>query len=73
MSRTNPDTTVEIACLDLEGVLVPEIWINVAQKTGIDALLATLGFQLAVAMNHSVRIARRVNEHLPPTKNWLSA
>lgn len=35
------DTTVEIACLDLEGVLVPEIWINVARKTGIDALLAT--------------------------------
>jgi phosphoserine / homoserine phosphotransferase len=32
---------LEIACLDLEGVLVPEIWINVAQKTGIDALLAT--------------------------------
>ncbi len=27
--------------MDLEGVLVPEIWINVAQKTGIDALLAT--------------------------------
>ncbi|MCB1207240.1 MAG: bifunctional phosphoserine phosphatase/homoserine phosphotransferase ThrH [Verrucomicrobiae bacterium] len=32
---------MEIACLDLEGVLVPEIWINVARKTGIDALLAT--------------------------------
>lgn len=32
---------MEIACLDLEGVLVPEIWINVAQKTRIDALLAT--------------------------------
>lgn len=30
-----------IACLDLEGVLIPEIWINVAQKTGIDELLAT--------------------------------
>ncbi len=30
-----------IACLDLEGVLVPEIWINVAQRTGIDALMAT--------------------------------
>ena len=30
-----------IACLDLEGVLVPEIWINVAQRTGIDALRAT--------------------------------
>lgn len=32
---------MEIACLDLEGVLVPEIWINVAKKTGIDALKAT--------------------------------
>ena len=30
-----------IACLDLEGVLVPEIWINVAERTGIDALRAT--------------------------------
>lgn len=32
---------MQIACLDLEGVLVPEIWINVAEKTGIDALRAT--------------------------------
>ena len=30
-----------IACLDLEGVLVPEIWINVAIKTGIDELKIT--------------------------------
>jgi phosphoserine/homoserine phosphotransferase len=30
-----------IACLDLEGVLVPEIWINVAFKTGIDELKIT--------------------------------
>src|SRR5262245_65018787 len=30
-----------IACLDLEGVLVPEIWINVAERTGIDALRRT--------------------------------
>src|SRR5688572_19929852 len=30
-----------IACLDLEGVLVPEIWINVADKTGIEALRVT--------------------------------
>ena len=32
---------VEIACLDLEGVLIPEIWINFAEKTGIEALRAT--------------------------------
>jgi phosphoserine/homoserine phosphotransferase len=41
MTLNQPAKTVEIACLDLEGVLVPEIWINVAHKTGIDALLAT--------------------------------
>lgn len=28
-------------CLDLEGILVPEVWINVAEKTGIDALRRT--------------------------------
>lgn len=32
---------MEIVCLDLEGVLVPEIWINFAEKTGIEALKAT--------------------------------
>ena len=30
-----------VACLDLEGVLVPEIWINVARSTGIEALQRT--------------------------------
>ena len=30
-----------IACLDLEGVLVPEIWINVAEATGIETLRRT--------------------------------
>jgi len=32
---------VEMACLDLEGVLVPEIWIAFAERTGIDELRAT--------------------------------
>lgn len=32
---------MEIACLDLEGVLVPEIWIGFAEKTGIEELRAT--------------------------------
>ena len=32
---------MEVACLDLEGVLVPEIWIGVAEHTGIDELRAT--------------------------------
>ena len=32
---------MEIACLDLEGVLVPEIWIAFAELAGIDELKAT--------------------------------
>jgi len=32
---------MEIACLDLEGVLVPEIWINVAERTGVPELRVT--------------------------------
>ena len=32
---------MEIVCLDLEGVLVPEIWLGVADITGIEELKAT--------------------------------
>jgi len=32
---------VELACLDLEGVLIPEIWIAFAEETGIEELKAT--------------------------------
>ncbi len=32
---------MHVVCLDLEGVLVPEIWIGLAEKTGIDSLRAT--------------------------------
>ena len=32
---------MQIVCLDLEGVLVPEIWIAFAEKTGVEALRRT--------------------------------
>jgi len=32
---------MEIACLDLEGVLIPEIWISFAERTGIEELRLT--------------------------------
>ena len=32
---------MNIVCFDMEGVFTPEIWINVAKKTGIDALKIT--------------------------------
>ncbi len=32
---------MKIACLDLEGVLIPEVWINFAERTGIAELRMT--------------------------------
>ncbi len=32
---------MDIICLDMEGVMVPEIWINFAEKTGIEELKLT--------------------------------
>jgi phosphoserine/homoserine phosphotransferase len=46
--RANPENTgllreasLQIACLDLEGVLVPEIWIEFSRRTGIAELSRT--------------------------------
>lgn len=38
---SSPDGQQTIVTLDLEGVLVPEIWIAVAERTGIEALRRT--------------------------------
>jgi phosphoserine / homoserine phosphotransferase len=58
---------VVIACLDLEGVLVPEIWINVAAHTGIEELRATtrdvpdydqlMQQRLRILRKHGLRLA----------------
>lgn len=32
---------MQVVCLDLEGVLIPEIWVKFAEKTGVEALKAT--------------------------------
>jgi phosphoserine/homoserine phosphotransferase len=32
---------VNVLCLDLEGVLIPEVWLAVAEETGIEALTKT--------------------------------
>jgi phosphoserine/homoserine phosphotransferase len=36
-----PESCVQIVCLDLEGVLVPEIWIAFSERTGIPELRRT--------------------------------
>ena len=58
---------LQAVCLDLEGVLIPEIWIAVAERTGIDALRATtrdvadydvlMRRRLALLAEHGLRLA----------------
>ena len=57
---------VIVVCLDLEGVLVPEIWISVAEHTGLDELRATtreipdyhqlMSHRLAILAHNDLRI-----------------
>lgn len=39
--KKNKGIEMKLICLDLEGVLIPEIWINFAKKTGIEELKLT--------------------------------
>jgi phosphoserine/homoserine phosphotransferase len=58
---------VEIACLDLEGVLVPEIWIDFSDRTGIKELRATTRDipDYDVLMQQRLRILREHGLGLP--------
>ncbi|SEI68142.1 phosphoserine phosphatase [Allopseudospirillum japonicum] len=58
---------MELACLDLEGVLIPEIWIAFAEKTGIEALKATTRDipDYDVLMRQRLRILEENNLKLP--------
>lgn len=58
---------MEIACLDLEGVLVPEIWIAFAEETGIAELRATTRDipDYDVLMKQRLRILDQHNLGLP--------
>ncbi|MFH1208838.1 MAG: bifunctional phosphoserine phosphatase/homoserine phosphotransferase ThrH [Candidatus Omnitrophota bacterium] len=75
-----------ICCLDLEGVLIPEIWINVAKKTGIKALAITtrdepdydklMRYRLAILKREGIKLCdiqaviKRMNP-LPGAKEFL--
>jgi phosphoserine/homoserine phosphotransferase len=58
---------MELACLDLEGVLIPEVWINVAERTGIEELRLTtrdisdydelMTHRLGVLKQHGLRMS----------------
>ncbi|MFQ5754956.1 MAG: bifunctional phosphoserine phosphatase/homoserine phosphotransferase ThrH [Acidiferrobacterales bacterium] len=79
---------MDIACLDLEGVLVPEIWINVAELAGVPELRATtrdvpdydalMRQRLTILTDHDIRLQniRTIIESMVPLKgarNFLNA
>ncbi len=65
---------MEIACLDLEGVLVPEIWINVAERTGIEALRRTTRDEpdYDVLMRYRLDILEREGLGLPEIQKVIA-
>ena len=63
-----------ICCLDLEGVLVPEIWISVAQKTKIKELRRTTRDEpnYDLLMKQRLRILRRHGIRLRDIQNVIA-
>ena len=63
-----------IACLDLEGVLLPEIWIKFAEKTGIEELKLTTRDipNYDELMNKRLNILRENNFKLSDIKDVIS-
>ena len=82
------DARQTIVTLDLEGVLVPEVWVAVANRTGIDALLRTtrdepdydalMRYRLGVLAEHDLTMSLVADvisglEPLPGAKDFLDA
>ena len=79
---------MQVICLDLEGVLVPEIWIEFSKRTGINEFSRTtrdepdydklMRFRLALLAQHGLKLAdiQRVIEGmgvLPGAREFLDA
>lgn len=58
---------MQIACLDLEGVFFGEIWINVAERTGIESLRLTTRdvSDYDVLMKHRLKVLKENKLGLP--------
>ncbi len=65
---------MELACLDLEGVLIPEIWIAFAELTGIEELKATTRDipDYDVLMKQRLRILEENNLGLPDIEKVIA-
>ncbi len=64
-----------VVCLDLEGVLVPEIWISFAQKTGLDELKRTTRDEpdYHKLMDYRISILKRENLKLSDIQETISS
>jgi len=64
-----------VTCLDLEGVLVPEIWIDVAERTGIEALKRTTRDEpdYDVLMKQRLEVLSKHGLGLPAIREVISA
>lgn len=77
---------MNVVCLDLEGVLVPEIWIELANTTGIDELKRTtrdepdydklMNYRLNILKEHNLGIEKIQNviatmDPMPGAKEFL--
>ena len=73
-NNSEENQTLNIACLDLEGVLVPEIWINFADHTGIKELRATTRDipDYDALMRQRLRILAEHNLGLPDIQNVIA-
>ena len=65
---------MELVCLDLEGVLIPEIWIAFAEKTGIEALKKTTRDEpdYDVLMQYRLQILRDNNLKLSDIQDVIA-
>ena len=66
---------MNLVCLDLEGVLVPEVWINVALKTGVDELKLTTRdiSDYDVLMKKRISILEREGINLPDIQRVIGS
>lgn len=65
---------MHVLCLDLEGVLVPEIWIEFAKVTGIEELKRTTRDEpdYATLMNYRIDILKKENLKLKDIQKVIS-
>ncbi|WP_041623647.1 bifunctional phosphoserine phosphatase/homoserine phosphotransferase ThrH [Spirochaeta thermophila] len=66
---------MHMVCLDLEGVLFPEIWIAVAESTGIDDLKLTTRdvSDYDVLMKHRISVLKEHGLRLPDIQRIISS